>query len=65
MNNDTFLQDSVFTAVKIQVVVFWVVTSCSVVVGYTTVSDDLAASIFRVKYPTTTLHGITTQKISI
>jgi hypothetical protein len=37
-----------FRAVKIQAVVFWVVTPCSVVVG-TNVSDANTASIFRVK----------------
>jgi hypothetical protein len=39
----------VFTVVKVQVEVFWVVTLCSVVVGYQCVSEDHAASIFRVK----------------
>jgi len=36
------VRSEVFTAVKTQVKVFWVVTPCSV-------SEDHAASIFRVK----------------
>jgi hypothetical protein len=39
-----FVKSDIFTAVKIQVEVFWVVTPCSVVVD---VSDYHAASIFR------------------
>jgi hypothetical protein len=46
----------VFTAVKIQVQVFWVVMLGSVA---TNDSEDPAASIFRMKYPTVTLHGST------
>jgi len=42
--------------VEIQVVVFWVVTPCSVVVGYQ-LSEDLVASIFI-------LRGVTIQKTS-
>jgi hypothetical protein len=38
----------VFTAMKIHVIVFWVVTPCSDVVGYN-VSEGRTASIFRVK----------------
>jgi hypothetical protein len=43
-----------FTAMMFQVEVFWVVTSCCVVVGYHGHLKHL--------YPTTTLHGVTTQK---
>jgi hypothetical protein len=47
-----------FMAVMFQVEVFWVVTLCSIVVGYC-ISEVHAASIFRVKwvkqwYPTRT-----------
>jgi hypothetical protein len=42
----------VFTAMKIQVSVFWVVMRCSVLIGYLNISEDLAASIFRVKNST-------------
>jgi len=47
-----------FTAMKIQVEVFWVVTPCDIVVGY--------RQHGRLKrwYPTTTLHGVIIQKIS-
>jgi hypothetical protein len=38
----------VFTAVKIQVEFFCVVTPCSDVIGYQCILEDLAASIFRV-----------------
>jgi hypothetical protein len=44
----------IFTAVKNQVEIFWVVTLCSVVVGP-----------LKCWCPTTTLHGVTTQKTSI
>jgi hypothetical protein len=53
----------IFTAVKIQVEIFWVVTLCSLAVGYQR-SKDRAASIFRAKlYPITTLNVVTTHKI--
>jgi hypothetical protein len=39
----------------LQVEVFWVVTPCNVVVGY---------QILKRRYPTTKLHGVTTQKNS-
>jgi hypothetical protein len=49
----------VFTVVKFQVEVFWVVTPCSLRWD-TDVSDDLAALKMEAK-----LHGVTTQKTSI
>jgi hypothetical protein len=48
----------VFTAVKIQVKVFWVVMPHSVAVGY----HHFGGSCW---YPPTTLHSVTTQKTSI
>jgi len=40
----------IFMALKFQIIVFWVLTPCSDMVRYqdTIVSEDLAASIFRV-----------------
>jgi hypothetical protein len=52
--------------VKIQVKVFWVVISCSNVVGHQHFGGDAASylqgmtSPLRWRYPTTTLHGVTT-----
>jgi hypothetical protein len=47
----------VFTAVKIQVEVFWVVTPCSVV-------EAAWTSETSVSYHITTRHGVTTQETS-
>jgi hypothetical protein len=56
----------VFMVVKIQVEVFWVVMLHSVVVGYQYFrgpSSELRQhGPLKHRYPTTTLHGITTQK---
>jgi hypothetical protein len=55
-----------FTEAMFQVEIFWVVTPCSVAVGYQRFGDP-TPSIFRAKYtsyPTTTLHGVTTRKTS-
>jgi hypothetical protein len=66
----------VFTTVKILVEVFWVVTPCSVVVGYQRFGgpfclhlqgevEDGGSTILQKRwYPTTTLHGVTNQKAS-
>jgi len=63
----------VFTAVKIQVEFFWIVTPCSAVVGYLSVCfiPSPVTSPWRWMqhgplkhlYLTTTLHDVTTQKI--
>jgi len=51
---------------KIQVIVFWVVLQCHVVMwSNTNISEDnAAASIFRVKYCTISLHDATTLKMT-
>jgi hypothetical protein len=67
----------VFTAMKIHVKFFWVVTLCSVVVGYQCFRGPCCLHLqgevtgsgktrhrYRPGYLTTTLHGITTQKNS-
>jgi len=59
----------VFTAVKIQVEVFWVVTSCNGVVGY----QRFVCPCWRwrqhgplkLSHPTSALDGVTNQKTSI
>jgi len=74
--SDGWETDVSITVVKIQVKI-WVVTPYTDVVGYTNISEDYVASIFRAKwrrrsqhsppkcwYPTTILHGVTAQKIS-
>jgi hypothetical protein len=55
--NSTKLE--ILTAIKILVVVFWIVTPCTDVVGYQR-SEDLAASIFRQEGPPKLLPGVTT-----
>jgi hypothetical protein len=42
--NNRYVRFEVFTAVKIQVKVFWVVTPCSVVVGHHTLNVSLLYS---------------------
>jgi hypothetical protein len=54
-------ETEVFTAVKIQVEVFWVVTPWSVVAGYQRFRRWRQRGLPKRWYPTTTLHGITTQ----
>jgi len=51
----------VFTVVKIQVEVFWIVTPCSALVD--TLERRQCGSVER-WYPTTILHCVTTQKTS-
>jgi len=53
----------VFTTVGIKVNVFWVVTPCSVVVGYRCFRGSCCHGPLKCWYATTTLHGIATQKI--
>jgi len=50
MDSNCHARFEIYMAVKIEIVVFWVVAPCSVVAGYDTdVLEDHAASIFRVK----------------
>jgi len=51
---------------KIKVEVFWLVTPCSVVVGYQRFRGPCCLHLHPLKrwYPTTTLNGVTNQKTS-
>jgi len=53
-----------FTAVKIHVDVFWVVTPCSAVLGYQHFGGPSCLHL-QDDIPTTTLHVVTTQKTPI
>jgi hypothetical protein len=57
----TSLRFEVFTAVKIQAEVFWVVTPCSVAVGYQRFGGIV---VLRNVDPTAALQSVTTQKTS-
>jgi hypothetical protein len=53
----------IITGVKIQVEVFWVVTPCSVVVGYQHFGGPCCLHLQEERWhPTTTLHGVIPQK---
>jgi hypothetical protein len=55
------------TWIQFRVHVFWVITPCSVVLGYQLVRGPYCLHLqgpLKRWYPTTTLHGITTQKNS-
>jgi hypothetical protein len=58
------MRDRDYTAMKKQVVVLWAVMPHTNVVAHHNVSEDLAASIFRIScwYFTTPLYGVTTQE---
>jgi len=59
-----YVRFEVFKAVKIQVVVFWVVTPCSDVLGYRRFGGSycLQQGPSKRGYPTAWLHDVTTQK---